>query len=58
MKIKGRRRYEMACELAKAMTKKMTVNELMMNNKRDFLKLWISYCNFCEADNALGDCNP
>ena len=58
MRIKKNRRYEMAKVLNGAMTKKKSVNELMKMDIKDFCNLWTQYCNFCEADDSLGDMIP
>lgn len=51
-------RYELAKELISAMTKPLSMNELLMMSKKDFLRLWMDYCKFREADDAMGDCEP
>lgn len=60
MKIKGKTKYKLAVMLSSARSKNapITITQIMLMNKKEFLKLLKSYYNFLEAEEAMGDYTP
>lgn len=60
MKIKGKQKYELAVMLSNARSKNhpLTIAQIMLMNKADFMALLRSYQAFCDADNKMGDPTP
>ena len=56
--MKASKKYEMAKEMNNRMTKPVGINNLMKMPKKEFIMLWLRFCQFVEADNELGDMEP